>query len=80
MARLPNYVLDMLKKREKLGYDLIHISSCIDEYCRKIGVEVGETSATATDVRIYCEPSTAFTVTRDAIKECLSKEGVSSDR
>lgn len=56
--------------------ELIGVSSQIDEYCEKIGVDMNDSSASIlTDVTIYCEPWNAIINTREAIEKALAEKG-----
>lgn len=73
--QVPKYVMDLLRRRAKLAFDLMEVTSKVDTYCEKIGMDLYSADIPlGTHVMIYCEPWTAYKVTLEAIKEALNKE------
>lgn len=71
---IPKYIDNLLIRRKKLAMQLMDVSSKIDEYCEKIGVDMMDSSnSVLTDVTIYCEPWTAYTNTKRAIEMALAE-------
>lgn len=75
MKQVPKYILKLLERRRKLAWELNAVGVKIDCYCEKIGVDLGdETASLMSDVKIYCEPDNAYHLTLDAIENAM-KEG-----
>ena len=71
---IPKYVEKLLERRRKLAEDLLDVCNKVDTYCEKIGVDIGdENNVLYSDVKIYCEPYTAYLNTKSAIKKALKE-------
>lgn len=68
--RVPKYVEQMIKRRERLAWELIEVSCDLDEWLERNNISTG-TDYTSTGCMIYCEPSTAARLVREDI---LNKE------
>lgn len=68
--KIPKYVEQMIKRRERLAWELIEVSCDLDEWLEKNNVSTG-TDYTSTGGMIYWEPSTAARLVREDI---LNKE------
>ena len=68
--KIPKYVEQMIKRRERLAWELIEVSCDLDEWLEKNNISTG-TDYTSTGCMIYCEPSTAARLVREDI---LNKE------
>lgn len=68
--KIPKYVEQMIKRRERLAWELMEVSWELDEWLEKNNVSTG-TDYTSTGCMIYCEPSTAARLVREDI---LNKE------
>lgn len=75
---VPKYALRLLERRSRLSQELMTACYAVDEYCKKIGVDLDDPDAClCTDVRIYCEVDGAYSNTLAAIKRALGiKEDV----
>lgn len=79
MKQMPKYVEKMLQRRQRLAEQLADVSCSIDAYCESIGIDmtsydVVENGALATDIKIYCEPSVAYRLTKKLIENHLNEE------
>ena len=73
--QVPKYVMDLLRRREKLASDLLNVISKLDTYCERIGVDMySDEIPLGSHVMVFCEPWTVYRVTLSAIKEALNKE------
>ena len=68
--KIPKYVERLIKRRERLGWELMSVSSDLDNWLEKNNISAG-TEYTVTGCMIYCEPSTAADLIR---KDILNKE------
>ena len=68
--RIPKYVEQIIKRRERLAWELMEVSSDLDEWLERNNISTG-TDYTSTGCMIYCEPSTAADLIR---KDILNKE------
>lgn len=64
--RIPKYVERLIKRRERLAWELIEVSFDLDNWLEKHGISIC-TDYTATGCMIYCEPSTAANLVRQDI-------------
>lgn len=74
---IPQYVEKMLEQRKKLALRLADVSTKVDEYCEKIGIDINaeaDNIGLASNVMIYCEPCTAYERTRNVIEETLGEK------
>lgn len=79
MKQIPKYVEKMLQRRQRLAEQLADVSCNIDAYCESIGIDmtsydVVENGALATDIKIYCEPSVAYRLTKKLIENHLNEK------
>lgn len=71
---IPKYIERLLQRRRKLAMDLMSVSSDLDHYCERIGVDMDSPyNSVYTDVTIYCEPWTAYNNTKEAIEKALGE-------
>lgn len=68
--KIPKYVERLIQRRERLGWELMSVSSDLDEWLEKNNIPIG-TDYTTTGCMIYYEPSTAAKLVREDI---LNKE------
>lgn len=68
--KIPKYIEQLIQRREKLGWDLIKVSSDLDKWLEKYNIQTG-TDYTSSGCMIYCEPSAAAKLVREDI---LKKE------
>jgi hypothetical protein len=74
MRKIPKYIEDLLQRRRNLAMRLMDVCVQVDEYCKRIGVDMNDnTAAILTDVMIYCEPDVALRSTREAIQKVLDQ-------
>lgn len=74
MKTIPKRVLNLLKRRYNFAMKLLDVGAQIDDYCEKIGLDLSDCdNALISDVKIYCEPWTAYTCTRQAIENKLNE-------
>lgn len=73
---IPKYVQKLLERRCLLAQQLSEVGCQLDTYCKKLGLELGDDeNALMSHVMIYCEPSTAYRCTKQAIERALNPEG-----
>ena len=78
--QIPKRILKLLERRCRLAQTLSDVSSQLDSYCESIGIEIGDPrAALLSDVRIYCEPGSAYLSTKDAIQKALNGEWEACD-
>lgn len=68
--KIPKHVEQLIKRRERLAWELIEVSCDLDEWLERNNISTG-TDYTSTGCMIYCEPSTAARLVREDI---LNKE------
>lgn len=68
--RIPKYVERLIKRRERLAWELMEASSNLDDWLEKNGIPIGN-DYTTTGCLIYCEPDIAAECVR---KDILNKE------
>lgn len=68
--KIPKYVERLIQRRERLAWELMTVSSELDEWLIKNDIQCGGDYVT-TGCMIYCEPSTASDLVRQDI---LSKD------
>ncbi len=56
--KIPKYIQNLIIRRERLAYELINVSSELDDWLEKQGISLG-TDYTVTGCMIYCEPESA---------------------
>lgn len=67
--------MKLLERRRRLSNELMDVNTQIDEYCRKIGVDMNDEDACViSDIRIYCEADAGCGLTLNAIKKALRKQ------
>lgn len=72
MPQIPKYVENLLLRRRRLASSLMDVCCDLDEYCKRIGVDVADADACVCGhVMIYTEPSAAYRLTKGAIEEKL---------
>lgn len=72
---VPKYVLRLLERRSRLSRELAIVSSKVDRYCERIGVDFDDPDACLmTDFRIYCEADGAYHSTLGVIQKTLDKQ------
>lgn len=64
--RIPKYVERLIKRRERLAWDLLEVSCKLDEWLKKNGIST-VTDYTTTGCMIYCEPSASSNLVRQDI-------------
>lgn len=70
--KIPKYIDRLIERRMKLAYELMDISSQLDNWLEKNGFDLSEMSDyTITGCMIYCEPDAAASNLRQDI---LNKE------
>ena len=75
MSQIPKYVENLLLRRRRLANSLMDVCCELDEYCKRIGVDVADADACVCGhVMIYTEPSSAYKLTRGAIQETLETQ------
>lgn len=67
--KIPKYVERLIERRERLAMQLMDVSSELDEWLEKNGIQTG-TDYTNTGCMIYCEPHTAA---KCVIEDILNK-------
>lgn len=73
--QIPKRILKLLERRCRLAQALMDVCAELDRYCEKIGIEIGDPRAVLlTDIRIYCEPGSAYSTTKNAIQKALNGE------
>lgn len=71
---IPLYIEKTLERRRKLAVRLAETCADLDSYCEHIGVDLSDPDISlGSDIKIYCEPNTAYYLTREAIIDTLSK-------
>ena len=68
--RIPKYVERLIQRREQLAWELMKVSSDLDEWLERNNISIG-TDYTSTGCMIYCEPEIAAKLVREDI---LNKE------
>ena len=73
MVKIPKYVEDLLRRREKLAYKLRDVGAELDRYCKKIGLDEDwmDDAVLCSDFRIFTEPNLAYRITRRYIEIAL---------
>lgn len=73
---IPKYVEKMLQRRRNLAVKLMDACIEVDRYCEKIGIDSTEKAneiGINNDAMIYCEPYTAYDLTRNEIEKVLNE-------
>lgn len=73
---IPKYVEKMLQRRRNLAIKLMDACNEVDRFCEKIGIDSTEKANEVginNDVMIYCEPHTAYDLTRNEIEKVLNE-------
>lgn len=71
---IPLYIEKTLERRRMLALRLAATCADLDSYCERIGVDLSDPDISlGSDKKIYCEPNTAYCLTREAILDTLSK-------
>lgn len=68
--KIPKYIEQLIKRRERLAWELINIGTKLDEWLEKNDIPTGD-KYTTTGCMIYCEPSAA---SRLLMEDILNKE------
>ena len=64
--KIPKYVERLIQRRERLAWELMSVSSDLDEWLEKNNIPTG-TAYTLSGCMIYCEPGAAARLVREDI-------------
>lgn len=76
MPKIPKYVIAALDRRVKAAEALTGSTKVLEDYCKKIGMDVTgnlDTAALASSWMVLTEPETARRMTLNAIKRTLAE-------
>lgn len=77
MAKIPNYVIAALNRRVRAAGMLTSATKVLEDYCRKIGMNVTEsldTAALGSSWMVLTEPEAARRMTLTSIKKALDEK------